>query len=36
MALDAWKRQSSYAAVDDWLFASELSFGKQPLWPATL
>lgn len=35
-ALQAWKKDSSYAAPDDWLFASELSFGKQPLWPGTL
>jgi integrase len=26
----------SYAAPDDWVFASESSFGKQPLWPGTL
>ena len=35
-ALDAWKKQSSHAAVEDWLFASEVSFGRQPLWPGTL
>jgi integrase len=35
-ALEAWKKKTSYAATDDWLFASELSFGKQPLWPGTL
>jgi integrase len=35
-ALEAWKKKASYAAPDDWLFASELSFGKQPLWPGTL
>ena len=35
-ALMAWKTQSSYATPGDWVFASDLSFGKQPLWPGTL
>jgi integrase len=28
--------KSSYADPKDWVFASEISFGKQPLWPGTL
>jgi integrase len=35
-ALKAWKEKSSYAAPNHWVFASELSFGEQPLWPGTL
>src|SRR5271154_5845869 len=35
-ALKAWQEKSSYTATDDWVFASEVSFGKQPLWPGTL
>ena len=35
-ALKAWKERSSYAAPGDWVFASDVSFGKQPLWPGTL
>lgn len=35
-ALMAWKTQSSYADLGDWVFASDSSFGKQPLWPGTL
>jgi integrase len=35
-ALKAWQEKSSYTALGDWVFASELSFGKQPLWPGTL
>jgi len=35
-ALKAWKHKSSYVAPGDWVFASEVSFGKQPLWPGTL
>ncbi|MBS1816218.1 MAG: site-specific integrase [Acidobacteria bacterium] len=35
-ALKTWKEQSSYTAPDDWVFASDISFGKQPLWPGTL
>jgi integrase len=35
-ALRTWKGKASYTAPGDWLFASEISFGKQPLWPATL
>jgi integrase len=34
--LAAWKRKSKYAASEDWVFASEFHFGKQPLWPGTL
>jgi integrase len=35
-ALQAWKEKSSYTEKDDWVFASPLAFGKQPLWPGTL
>ena len=35
-ALTAWKEKSTFTAPGDWVFASELSFGKQPLWPGTL
>ena len=35
-ALKAWKASSSYASPGDWVFASDVSFGKQPLWPGTL
>jgi integrase len=35
-ALLGWKRRSSYPASDDWVFASDSAFGKQPLWPGTL
>ena len=35
-ALKAWKDKSSYTAPSDWVFASNVSFGKQPLWPGTL
>jgi integrase len=35
-ALKAWKKRPLYVAPDDWVFASEMSFGKQPLWPGTL
>jgi integrase len=35
-ALKAWQESSSYTASDDWVFASDVSFGKQPLWPGTL
>jgi integrase len=35
-ALLKWKRGSTYATPNDWIFASDTSFGKQPLWPGTL
>ena len=35
-ALKALKEKSSYTDPDHWVFASELAFGKQPLWPGTL
>jgi integrase len=35
-ALKRWQEKSSFTAPGDWVFASELSFGKQPLWPGTL
>jgi integrase len=34
--LKTWKDGSSYASPGDWVFASDVSFGKQPLWPGTL
>ena len=30
-ALKGWKRESDFTASDDWVFASEFHFGKQPL-----
>jgi integrase len=35
-ALKEWHDKSSFTKPDDWVFASELSFGEQPLWPGTL
>lgn len=35
-ALEKWKRLSKFTAPENWVFASEATFGKQPLWPATL
>jgi integrase len=35
-AFKTWKEKSSYTKPGDWVFASVVSFGKQPLWPATL
>ena len=35
-ALRAWREKSSYAGPEDWVFASDVSFGKQPYWPGTL
>lgn len=35
-ALKTWREKSSYTKPDDWVFASDISFGKQPLWPGTL
>ncbi|MBS1799564.1 MAG: site-specific integrase [Acidobacteria bacterium] len=35
-ALSTWKKQSKYTDPGHWVFASEISFGKQPLWPGTL
>jgi integrase len=35
-ALRVWQKRSSYASSDAWVFASDISFGKQPLWPGTL
>lgn len=35
-ALKAWREKSSYTELDNWVFASDVSFGKQPLWPGTL
>jgi integrase len=35
-ALQVWRAKSSFCQPDDWIFASEISFGKQPYWPATL
>jgi integrase len=35
-ALQAYRAKASYSAPDDWVFASDMSFGKQPFWPGTL
>ncbi len=35
-ALKRWREKSSYTESDSWIFASDISFGKQPLWPGTL
>jgi integrase len=35
-ALTAWKDKTLFSHVDDWVFASDFHFGKQPLWPGTL
>ena len=35
-ALKVWQKKAAYTASDDWVFASEFHFGKQPLWPGTL
>lgn len=35
-ALRGWRQKSAYAGPEDWVFASDISFGKQPLWPGTL
>ncbi|WP_433965992.1 tyrosine-type recombinase/integrase [Tunturiibacter gelidiferens] len=35
-ALTAWKGKTLFSHADDWVFASEYHFGKQPLWPGTL
>jgi len=35
-ALNAWREKSQYKEADNWVFASEFHFGKQPLWPGTL
>src|SRR5579875_295298 len=31
-----WRRQSEYAGLDDYIFASETMRGKQPFWPDNL
>lgn len=35
-ALKAWKEKTPFSYADNWVFASEFHFGKQPLWPGTL
>ncbi len=35
-ALKVWREKSSYRGAGDWVFASPMSFGKQPYWPGTL
>lgn len=35
-ALSEWRRRTTFNKPGNWVFASEVSFGKQPLWPATL
>ena len=34
--LRRWRRQSEYAELDDYIFASETMRGKQPFWPDNL
>lgn len=35
-ALLQWRRQTPYAASEDWVFASAVVGGKQPYWPERL
>jgi integrase len=35
-ALRVRREETAYARPGDWVFASDVSFGKQPLWPGTL
>jgi integrase len=35
-ALTNWKTNSSYVKPENWVFVSDISLGKQPLWPGTL
>lgn len=35
-ALKVSKDKTPFSHADEWVFASEMSFGKQPLWPGTL
>jgi integrase len=35
-ALTIWKARSAFAGTSDWVFASDYSLGRQPLWPGTL
>lgn len=35
-ALSVWKERALFSHTEDWVFASEISFGKQPYWPGTL
>jgi integrase len=35
-ALTAWREKTPYVKPDDWVFASDHSFGQQPYWPGTL
>jgi integrase len=35
-ALQGWRAKSSFSQPDGWIFASEISLGKQPYWPGTL
>jgi len=32
-ALENWRKRTSYAASQDWVFASPLALGKKPYWP---
>jgi integrase len=34
--LQAWYPVCGYPKADDWVFASDFSFGKTPLWPDSL
>lgn len=35
-ALKVWREQTLFSHAEDWVFASDFHFGKQPLWPGTL
>lgn len=35
-ALKTWKEQTPFSHVEDWVFASEFYFGKQPLWARSI
>lgn len=35
-ALKVWREKSSYTEPENGVFASDVSFGKQPYWPGTL
>jgi integrase len=35
-ALQGWRAKSSFREPGDWIFASGISFGKQPSWPGSL
>jgi integrase len=34
--LDAWRQQTAYSKLDDWVFASPYDLGARPYWPDAL